>query len=507
MNDAYARPDDDRLRLAFDLLEETGVVVLDRVGAVVEWNFAATRVLGYPKAEVLGRRFAEFDRVPDVKQPSLEHCLHLAATEGRAQTERSFTRRDGARFVALLRIAALREAAAPESASQGFVVELRDVTLKRRREAELRLVAESSLTAIVAVDARGQITTVNRQMEKLFGYDREQLVGQSIERIVPERYRGGHGRSVAGFFANPETRPMGMGRDLFGLRSDGVEFPIEIGLRPIDDGLQTLVVASIVDITARKEAERQARQHLNDLAHVARLSSIGQMFSELAHEINQPLAAAANYARACVAFAKTEGGASREQINDWMTKTAEQTARAIEIVKRLGRFVKKDGGARTVLDLNPVVEQVTTVSLSTLRSAFSDGRTMDVELKLDPNLPPIEADRVQIEQVLLNLIRNAAEAMQEGETPEPKVTLSTTHDDHWVCVSVTDNGPGIQPAEQGRLFEPYFSTKPSGMGLGLSISRSIVEDHRGKLEVESSPAGTTFRFRLPTTGRNETNRN
>ena len=169
---------------------------------------------------------------------------------------------------------------------------------------------------------------------------------------------------------------------------------------------------------------------------------------------------------------------------------------AIEIVKRLGSFVKKDGGARTVVDINRIVEQVVASSVP-VRTPSSDGATVELDLFVDPSIPPICVDRVQIEQVLLNLTRNGVEAMLESASAVRKLTLRTSHDAEHVYVTVADTGPGISADNYRRLFEPYFTTKSGGMGLGLSISRSIVEDHNGRLDVETSPRGTTFRFSLP----------
>ena len=602
-------------------LDEIAVVALDRAGSIAAWNVGAVRIFGYSEVDAIGRTIEFLFRKPGGDDGSPNFELPLIASGARFHDELEAVRRDGTTFWASV---ILQRVIAEVGDLQGYALVVRDVTTRRRQEDGLRAMVEMSLNALVLVDESGKILSVNAQTEKMFGYPREQLIGKTVELLVPQRYQRQHVHDRAAFFRNPTMRPMGAGRDLFGRRNDGSEFPVEIGLspiltvdgpavlgsivditerqraerrfrsavesapnamvmincegkivlvnlqterlfgyareelleqpveilvperfrkphpamreaffasptvrsmgagrdlfgrrkdgsefpveiglNPIETGDETLVLSAIVDITARKEAEDRARNQLAELAHVARLSTVGQMFSELAHEINQPLAAASNYARACVAFARNkQGGVTPEQMVEWMEKTVAQTTRAVDIVKRLGSFVKKDGGTRSLVNVNRLIEQVVSLSVSALRTPSDDGPSIELELMLDEGAPNVSADRVQIEQVLLNLVRNAIEAVQNSGRLRRKLTIRTSFDREVLTVVVSDTGPGIPPENLARLFEPYFTTKSSGMGLGLSISRSIVEDHGGRLEARSSAHGADVYFTLPlSTGR------
>ena len=473
----------------------TAIVLVDQRGMIISVNAQTETMFGYPRKLLIGhpveilvperfrsdhpRNRASFFSNPVVRPMGAGRDLF-----GR--------RSDGTEFPVEIGLSPVQTVDGP--AVLGSIV---DITKRYRAERRFRLAVESALYAKVMINREGRIVLVNRQTERLFGYEREELLGELVEILVPERYRGRHPQYRDDFLAMPSVRAMGAGRELYGRRKDGSEFPIEIGLNPIDTGDESLVLSAIVDITARKEAEERVRKHLADLAHVARLSTVGQMFSELAHEINQPLAAAANYARACVTFAKSEKGITTEQMIEWMEKTAAQTTRAIEIVKRLGSFVKKDGGARSFVNLNELIEQVVKLSVPVMQTISDNSPPIGLELDLDRTMPEVHVDRVQIEQVLLNLVRNAVEAMQDAAAAPHRLKLQTRYDDADITVSVSDTGGGITPENLAKLFEPYFPTKSSGMGLGLSISRAIGEDHGGQLRAEVIPGGTTFQFTLP----------
>lgn len=483
-----------RFRLLVEGVRDYAIFMLDPTGHIISWNTGAVRIKGYQANEILGRHFSCFYLPEDIALGKPDQELKTAIAEGHFEEEGRRVRKNGQVFWALVVITPLRDDAGQ---LRGFAKVTRDISDRKLAEEKARLMVQLAVNAMILVNAAGQLVLVNPQTENLFGYSQAELLGQPVEMLVPDAARNDHPALRATFFSNPSIRPMGAGRDLFGRRKDGTEFPVEIGLNPVYTENELLVLGSIVDITERKRAEDQSRQHLAELAHAGRLSTVGEMFSELAHEINQPLSAASNYARACVRCAESNTSATREQLLDWMKKTASQTERASEIVKRLGAFVKKEPAVWTEVYLNHLIENV--LALPALLHSFSETRSRTaVQLDLQATLPSIFADKVQIEQVLVNLIRNAVEAMDGKEESQRLLIVKTERIAGLIQVTVRDNGQGISAEQQARLFSPFYTTKPEGMGLGLSISRSIIETHRGRLWIESRPnEGTAVIFQLP----------
>ena len=250
-----------------------------------------------------------------------------------------------------------------------------------------------------------------------------------------------------------------------------------------------------VEMEERRRAEEQVQQHQAELAHVARLSTVGEMVAELAHELNQPLSAISSYAQACKRLLHGDGADQAEELSAALNQVSEQTDRAAEIVRRLRRFVAKAKPAETALDLNAVIRDVAELMSIDARTAKAE-----VALELTEPLPPVVGDRIQLEQVLVNLMRNGFEALRESEYEPRRLTVRTTVDGRQgsVVVDVEDNGVGIRPEAADRVFDRFFTTKPDGMGMGLSISRSIIENHGGRLWVApASERGAAFRFILP----------
>lgn len=256
-------------------------------------------------------------------------------------------------------------------------------------------------------------------------------------------------------------------------------------------------VGAFVDITERRSAEERERRRLAEIAHVSRLSTLGEMISGLAHEINQPLAAASNFARACQRWPQTSGTPLPDDVRRLVEKILSQTERAGEIVKRLTTFVKKGVSTPVLVDVNILVRDVIALTKSCFYPAMKHDLETPLLTDLTPNLPRISVDPIQIEQVLVNLIRNAIEATQEARSSAP-VIVRTMRTANAVLISVSDGGTGVASQTTSELFEPFFTTKPEGIGLGLSISRSIIENHGGRLWVEpNADQGATFSFTLP----------
>lgn len=374
----------------------------------------------------------------------------------------------------------------------GFRTSIRDITNRKVAEDKFRQIFETAPDAKFLVDAEGKILLVNAQAEALFGYKRSELFGNSVEMLIPARFRDAHPAKRAEYFRNPHVRPMRRGANFRGLRKDGSEFPAEISLSPLhtDEGL--VVAAAIRDVTERTKADEQMLQHLAELAHVSRLSTMGEMAAGLAHELNQPLYAITNYARACQQLvAATQSPAA--ELAELSEKLLGQANRAADIIRRLRRFVSRREPHRAPIDLNHLVREVEQLVLF---QAHRYG--IETQLLLGNDLPQIRGDSILLEQVLVNLMRNAFEAMNEAGSLKPTVTVQTAvGPNQTVEVTVTDAGPGFHIAPD-QLFEAFYTTKEQGMGMGLAISRTIAEAHGGRLTAAMNPrGGATFRLSLP----------
>jgi PAS domain S-box-containing protein len=369
-----------------------------------------------------------------------------------------------------------------------------DVTERRQAQELFRLATEASPSGILVVNDRGRIVLVNAHAKELFGYEREELTGKSIEVLVPERFAAGHPAYRAKFMAAPMARAMGAGRELFARRKDGTEFPVEIGLNPITTPKGILVLASVVDISARKAAEEEARQRREQIGLLSRVSLLGEMTASLAHELNQPLTAIVSNANAGMRFID-RGKVDPATLREILVDVEADGRRANDIIRTVRSTIKKGGAIRQRINLNDAVMKVTHMIRPDATAC-----SCEVQTFLAEKLPAVEGDPVQIEQVLINLISNAFDAMRDTPVINRKVEIVTDRNaDETVCVSVRDRGAGIRDELRERLFEQFFTTKAEGLGMGLAIVRSIIEAHGGKIEAENvDGGGARFYFNLPT---------
>ena len=371
-----------------------------------------------------------------------------------------------------------------------------DITRRKQAEEQFRLVVEAAPNAMIMVNPEGRITLVNTQAEAVFGYAREELVGHPIEMLVPERFRSHHMGYRHGYSSDARARPMGAGRELFGRRKDGSEVPIEIGLNPIQTSEGLFGLASIIDITERKQAELEAARQRNELAHLSRVTMLGELSGSLAHELNLPLSAILFNAQAAQRLL-AHGDADLAELQEILSEIVSEDKRAGEVIRRLRLWLKKGEVQQHSLSINKVVQDV----LKLIRSDLvNQNVTADVELAR--NLPTVIGDPVQLQQVLVNLVVNACDAMTNCTTPERRLLILTGIDNRngssAVTVSVTDPGSSIPEEKMEQIFEPFFTTKAKGMGLGLSVCRTIIAAHRGKLwATNNADCGATFHFSLP----------
>jgi PAS domain S-box-containing protein len=367
-----------------------------------------------------------------------------------------------------------------------------DITERRLAEERFRLVVEAAPNAMIMVDEEGRITLANPQAEKTFGYSREELLGRSIDMLVPERLRSGHRELRLGYFRNAQPRSMG-GRELFGQRKDGSEVPVEIGLTPIRTSKGLLVLASIVDITERKRAELERARQRHDLAHLARVTTVGELSSSLAHELTHPITAILSNAQAAQRFLDGDN-VDLNEVREILNDIVSEDQRAGEVIHRLRRLLRKGEPQKHCdVDLNQVVRDV----LKLMRNDLIN-QTVTVATDLAQNLPAVTGDRVQLQQVLLNLVLNACDAMNDCNSSERQLLIASKLENGTERVSVTDRGGGIPEEKLEQIFERFFTTKKEGMGLGLSICRSIINAHEGKIwATNNAEGGATFHLSLP----------
>ena len=374
-----------------------------------------------------------------------------------------------------------------------------DITKRKQAEEQFRLVVEASPSAMIMVNREGRIALVNTQVEAVFGYPREELLGNSIEMLVPERLRSHHVGYRGGYFNDAQARPMGAERELFGLCKDGSEVPIEIGLNPIHTSEGLFVLASIIDISERKQAELEAARRRNEMAHLSRVTTLGELSGSLAHELNLPLGAILSNAQAAQRIL-ANGDADLAEVREILKDIVSEDKRAAEVIRRLRLWLKKGEVQQHPVGINKVVRDV----LKLIRTDLINQKVA-VDTELSQNLPFVTGDPVQLQQVLVNLIVNACDAMSSCRASERRLVIRTGIADgsSAIMVSITDRGCGIPEGKMEQLFESFFTTKEKGMGLGLSVCQTILAAHRGKLwATNNNDCGATFYFSLPTTASN-----
>ena len=482
-----------RLRV---LLETTNAVPWEADARTWQFTYVgpqAIKLLGYPLEQWYGNDFWPAYIHPDDRDAALKFCMEASATRDDYEFEYRMIAADG-RIVWLHDIVSVvREAGEPISL-RGFLI---DITERKRAqealvesERQLRLMADALPVLISFVDAERRYQFNNVAYEKFLGLPRTAITGRTVEQVLgPEAYR----------VVRPYVDTALAGREV----EYEMELPIRAGTtRKIHasyvphfgkDGNVTGFYSLMNDITERVAAEEEATQLRDRLAYVARLTTMGELAASIAHEVNQPLTTIATYAQASSRMMRSRS-ADESELLTAMEQIGEEALRAGGIVHRLREMVRKRESRRIVCDINELIRDVAQL-------AEVDARLQGIELRfeLEDPLPPVSVDGVQIQQVILNLIRNAIEAIEVTDGPSGDVSVKTSLNDvSLIHVSVTDVGAGLSPEDETQLFHPFFTTKEDGMGMGLSISRSIIESHGGQMWfTRNQVAGTTFHFSLP----------
>lgn len=357
-------------------------------------------------------------------------------------------------------------------------------------------ILDAVVDAIVTIDDRGIIQSVNAATARMFGYSDDEMLGQPLEMLMPEPYRTHHQRYVSRFLQSGVGNIIGIGRELQAVNKQGDTFPIYLAVSEICSEQGTYFAGIIRDLTAQKSDQQALIEQRERLARVGRLSTMGEMTASIAHEINQPLTAIAAYAQACTNLLDVPNLDERKlaRIREAMHKLNTQSLRAGDIIERIQRFVRHEGSEKKLVDVNDLIRD-----LNHLASADAHSHSVELIFELQENLPAVYCDPVQIQQVALNLIRNAIDAMIEIECCHGRrIVLRTVRNHHRIEVSVEDLGTGVSEEQTALIFSPFHTTKTEGMGMGLSICKSIMQEHGGSLEFYNNPdKGCTFYFTLP----------
>ncbi len=365
-----------------------------------------------------------------------------------------------------------------------------------REDSLFRALIKTAVDGIMVIDEMGTLQVYNAACVRLFQYSEDEVLGQNVKMLMPSPYRAEHDGYIQRYKQTGEARIVGIGREVRGERKDGTTFPMWLSVGEGQLYGKRVFVGIVHDLSSlyheRETYEARLLSLREELVHVARVSELGQVSAGIAHELNQPLAAMLNYSNVAKRLAASGDPAAIEKVQAVVAKVGEQAERAGQIIRRMRDFVEKRVGQRTVENIIAIAEDAIAISLTGAQPA-----NFQMRLLPEADLPPVLVDRVQIQQVLVNLLRNAVEAMAQSPQRDLKLSIAKQGADK-IEVSVTDTGSGISEAIADRLFTPFVTTKAHGMGIGLAISKSIIEAHEGEMTASPNPGGgTVFRFTLP----------
>jgi len=481
--------------LLMDNAEGQAIYMLDSDGRVTLWNRGAQRLTGWSEAEAVGQHIGMFYPSEVAAEGKPDADLARALCFGQVETEDWRQRKDGSRFLASIIVTALYD---DRQQLRGFAKVVSDITQRRAAEEALRA-SESHLRSIlltapdamIVIDEAGVILSFSAAAERLFGYAQAEVVGGNISLLMSPQEQQRHGGFISRYLQTGGKRVIGVSRQLLAQHRDGSPIPVELTVGEAQGDHGRIFTGFMRDMTERRRAEERVAALQSELIHVSRISAMGAMASTLAHELNQPITAVVNYVEGVRSLMQVPDAQDFPQICDALDAAARESLRAGDIVRHLRDFIARGEVDKTVEPLPDLIHESAEFGLMDARE-----EGIDVRFDLDAAASPVLVDRVQIQQVLINLMRNAVEAMRN--CAERRLTITSRLDQPgFVRVSIADTGGGVPEEIAQQLFSAFISTKSRGMGLGLSICRTIIEANGGRISMEPGRGGgAIFHFTL-----------
>lgn len=483
------------LGLLMDSIEGQAIYMLDPDGRVTLWSKGAQQMTGWSESEALGSHLGLFYPPETAAEGRPDADLADALRLGRMEKEDWRRRKDGSRFLASIAVTPLYD---DRRHLRGYAKVVSDLTQRRAAEEALRA-SESHLRSIlltvpdamIVIDEKGSILSFSAAAETLFGYAQAEVVGRDVGLLMPPQERQRQVAFLRRHVEAGESRIAGASHQVTALHRDGTLIPVELTVGEAQGDHGRIFTGFIRDLTEKRRAEERVAALQAELIHVSRVSAMGAMASTLAHELNQPITAVVNYVEGIRSLMQAPEAEDATLVRDALDAAVREALRAGDIVRHLRDFVTRGEVDKTVEPLPDIIREAAEFGLM---DAKENG--VAVRFDLDPAASPVLVDRVQIQQVLINLMRNAIEAMH-GCTKRRLTITSRVEQSGFIRVSIADTGAGVPPEIAQQLFNAFVSTKSRGMGMGLSICRTIIEANGGRIAMEPAQGGgAIFHFTL-----------
>ena len=484
---------------AFVSSSDDAIVSKTLDGTITSWNAGSPNIFGYQADEMIGQPITRIIP-PELHQEEKQILVRLHRGERIRHYETIRLAKDGRRVDISLTVSPLFNQSGKVVGASKVA---RDITERKLAEqalretaARLRALTETAVDGVILIDARGVVLMFNPACEKLFGYSADEVIGENVKMLMPQPYRHEHDRYITNYRDTRDPKIIGVGREVIGLRKDGSTFPMDLSVGEARQDGESIFVGIIRDLTSRKRTEAELEQARAELLRVARVTTLGELTAAIAHEVNQPLTGLVSSGNACLRWLAGDVPnlkAARESVERMISAGS----RAGEVIRRIRALVGKAPPLRDRLNINDAITEV----IALIRGEIQRNR-ISLRTKLSTDVPLVLGDRIQLQQVILNLILNAMEAMSDVSPQPRELSVSSAKDGpNGALVSVRDSGTGLDGAALDRLFEAFYTTKAHGMGIGLAVSRTIIQAHGGRLwAAPNVPQGAIFQFTLPADG-------